>query len=493
MQLYYERGINMFKKVLIALFLTSATLSWGKAPFGIFKDSIQPESAGNKIWQTILSEQPITLKLTLPDEEEINRPRWEQELQQAFNQWFVHAYQFIEQSGRAKEFADVLPVLQKGLHFGPQGLEENITVLNSIKKLRYICGDERANACASRNTYTLILPTNEVLSEAAEELNLSPVSLSKIMTHEFGHQLGLIDQNPDDTDRQKNRVLPSGHSTHMHVKDTAMSGSYEQGAMGCDDVDALINVIDLHRAGAQGSRRGKKWKSFCQTSNDYFVDGKNQQVVNKYHIQPTGDEQTWFIDLAQAQSPARMRIERNQTLYPKQIIATKDITQNKQTASLKTKGPHGEIIYYDYFQGIQRQAAIREDATAKHLLWVRVKRLDRKTNQYIHELYFGSKGSFVVMKWMKPSYFYYEELSPYNEQRLAVRSSVELACQTENEHLACEVKKDSFTKKAYSKEEKRNSVLLGEIDFNASAVEQEIFRKTSINRLINFFQDLPEK
>ena len=468
----------MRKFFLYGICMLFAPLLWGKAPFGIFDEAVQKQSNPQQLWTCILNGSPLTLDLVLPPSEEHKRAQWEDYVQNSFNMWFTQTAKIIEQSGRAEEFADVLPILKRGLVFGPDGLEEHVFVYDSVEALRRSTGSKKAVASANPKTRTIRIPVQEEFNRVLAAENAPQAPLWKTLVHEFGHQLGFIGQYPHETFLSIDEVHAQGYSSHANPQETVMSAVRQNGKIGCDDTDGIINMIDLQRNGAQGNRAGKSWESFCENSRDKFRDGK---CVNcrSYKIRIGRSRERWIVNIGDGAKEYRLDSVR---LLPQDIVRVKEkvVKRDKENRPIKTKTNNGATVYYEYFQSVIRKAAFIDDSLA----WVESIYQDHQTNEYEHHLIFWSENSDIVMIWRKPSSFRYDEGF----------GSIELSCRPQPDNkLNCTVVKDSLTDPLHAWSFKKPYCIGDFRNMQSKTIEHEAAKAVVVNTLTQFFEQLPDK
>lgn len=470
----------MKKFLLLTFWMVLGCILWAKAPHGFLPEAIESDSLIYDLWDVILTNRPISVKLVLPSSQENNRAEYEDIVRESFTSWFSESSKKIKESGRTQEMADVLPVLNRGIDLRFDGTSYKIIVYvyDSIDDLHRNCQSKKAIGCASG--IEIRISTNELIKEVRPN---SPANIKNTLAHEFGHMLGFTDQYIEGIVNDIDYAPAKRGSSVAYVTETVMSGSDAAGKIGCDDTDGIINMIDTQRGGAQGARKNKPWKSFCPQSKDYFLNGKRTRK-ELYSIRKNMPMQgVWIIDLGQGEK--QFSIDLNAPLSPaklanlKEQILTKDI-YNRPT---KAKGSNGEIIYYENFQGVTRKAAFING----NLSWVEITYQDRLSKEYFHQLYFGGAGKLSLMEWSKPSRFYYEEgFYPYRGTEGYF--SMELSCNADN----CKFIKDTFTQyDPFS--EGNTSPFLGKIDFQVSPDELKISSNMIREKVKNWFKALPSK
>ena len=186
----------MRKWLLLGVCLAFGTLAGVGAPYAMFEDAAPEEGEiRNRLWRAILQGGPVTVKLVLPKSESANRREWHRRVTDAFNAWFEYPAYVIRQSNREEEFADILPILDKGIPFGPNGVETTVVFLGTMQE-----ADQKFSAaaygCADMENFTIYTVTEGPLKEKWNTYKPGKplISYFTIFAHEFGHWLGFMDQ-----------------------------------------------------------------------------------------------------------------------------------------------------------------------------------------------------------------------------------------------------------------------------------------------------------
>ncbi len=194
--------------------------------------------------------------------------KYTQIVMEAFQIWPAFARQQIIDSGRAQEFADIMPLLERGvlLQKVSTGTPFDIKILfKANSPISASCG-EGAEGCFHKYYKRITNPA--LRANYANEHEVIGV-----LVHELGHFYGLGDQYREGVE---NASLTHSTSDRIDGTDSIMSSGYD---LRCDDVDGFINLIDFalfKRQGAYSARAKQGWKSFCD--NTMY---KNAKVLNK--------------------------------------------------------------------------------------------------------------------------------------------------------------------------------------------------------------------
>nr|QGT50532.1 hypothetical protein Elusimicrob1349_0020 [uncultured Elusimicrobia bacterium] len=213
----------------------------------------------------------------------------------AFNDWISRVQSTIANSGRSEEFADLLKTFPQSV---PVNLVNSADTKNAGINLTLKVGYERqadAHTCALAYAhlnkiewFTHILMNFRVYDEdgmpTARAYVLNDCHTNgghQIIRHEIGHLLGLADLywHKLESAAEKDQVITSDFSLlPMGISGSEMEKNSVMGAangknIGCDDIDALINIYDiLHYVNGEESPRWKEgWKSFCPNYQGKFL------------------------------------------------------------------------------------------------------------------------------------------------------------------------------------------------------------------------------
>ena len=205
----------------------------------------------------------------------------------AFDTWTKDTKKFIKEEGRAREFNDIMPFLDKSFYIVQTPNEKTADLIvnfTSKEEKTDYCESFDSEGCYTKSTHKLVLIDPFVFPSAFEEDVNRPLA---IFIHEIGHFFGLTDQyyNLKNSDPE--------HSTtdRFQYVSSVMAASFKT-ELSCDDVDAFINLIDITLAvknGGQFTPRAKKgWASFCNGKkvpyrDQYYQDTfyKEGKILNK--------------------------------------------------------------------------------------------------------------------------------------------------------------------------------------------------------------------
>lgn len=267
-----KKYIKLFLFIFLFSFFSSLPLT--AAQWGIKEDYERPRVqktllekllSGDTIYY-LLEQQEGNLPLT-PEERKFQTDL----LSQAINAWPTHVLQQIEKSGRAEEFADILPLLQKKARLEETSVHKDADIqllLATSEHLEKLCSED-AEGCI---LFEKLIVIPRAISYASGTNNYE--KLLSILIHEVGHSLGLADQYYQGAEQNASAT----HSSSNRIDSYDAIMSYAD-SLACDDVDGFINLMDLtlkNRYGSFNERAQKGWKSFC---DDTVY--KNAKVLNR--------------------------------------------------------------------------------------------------------------------------------------------------------------------------------------------------------------------
>ncbi len=212
----------------------------------------------------VISNQPIKYFIVRHKSKNSNTPltgtvRDRAAIVEGFGIWFSYAQSQIEKAGRSAEFADIMPILSRGVQLQEVNSEDQADVIFDFMSEAAIakrCQGTAAAGCAIGNK--MIIP--HIPAKQGNALSDPEVTI----IHELGHYYGLADQLWS----AHNHSLVYSIPERFGKKITIMNGTHDN--FGCDDVDNIVNLIDFAKANkAKGkwSVRGEKgWKSFCDAT-----------------------------------------------------------------------------------------------------------------------------------------------------------------------------------------------------------------------------------
>jgi len=223
-----------------------------------------------------------TLKVSVypPSSTNTEKHRWAQNLvRNAYNDWFKNAADTIKNRARSKEFADVLPVLKRGVaiafvDFVSTPGDVWVAVEETLEDVREECECDTCVGCESPGSEKY--PMNIVVAEKGKYSDL---------LHEIGHTFGFeeaYDLTEEDFQKNTYRSAQLVTDTVMHTKDTSLTP---------DDADGLINMIDSWTIKAMKDKYPQDWcehiSSRVRNGWDSLHRGKNGKSTDRYAMGTT--------------------------------------------------------------------------------------------------------------------------------------------------------------------------------------------------------------
>lgn len=237
-----------FLYFLWVLCLTAPILGRAANPWGILKDVPDETSFSVYAVDNLIDKRPVRYAVSqevTPQEETIfkaNILKWPQE-----------TLRFIQRSGRAQEFADIVPILQHKLTLVKVSETDSPDIVLSFSDelKEYTDGD-----FAEKDTEQ---PFNLIRINKNSRDKFADTSL-----HEIGHYFGLADQYASARTNSH-----AEYSSDVNYSDSSIMQASDSNVnnLTCDDADGLINLLDLRlaqRRNNQFSTRAQKgWESLC--------------------------------------------------------------------------------------------------------------------------------------------------------------------------------------------------------------------------------------
>ena len=215
-------------------------------------------------------------------DKQIVRDDLQKYFQKAFDSWINAVRDTIKVPGRKTEFNDFLQSF-------PTALEVHVTDADSTDKtcmnVKVIVGAERgaeAEVCATAeagtnqiNWYTYNQSHHSGQGAYAQTWNACHMEPPSVLSHEIGHLFGLIDLYGDAlSEKASNDQLVNAFSLLRMGLESSTMQQYSimdvqkksNNSIGCDDVDAIINMADLIavKRGTVSARVKNGWASFCR-------------------------------------------------------------------------------------------------------------------------------------------------------------------------------------------------------------------------------------
>lgn len=239
--------------------------SHAKDPWGVSSKVPEETTFGVYAIDNLIDNRAIRYALS----EEIT-PEEEQIFKENMLKWPAETLRFIQESGRTREFKDIIPILERKLVFErvPLSAPPDIALFLSMELKNYVNGDFEAKKDER--------PFNEIRINKNYRTEFAPILL-----HELGHYFGLGDQYTSA------RWASSHDEYSSDINEMDGSVMNRELKITCDDADGFINLIDLRLAQRQNdqfSARAKKgWRSLCHNSNNKY---KKAKTVNRNRQDP---------------------------------------------------------------------------------------------------------------------------------------------------------------------------------------------------------------
>ena len=236
----------------------------------------------------VLEGKPIRVDLRYNDANK--GPKYKEMISAAYAQWFSEPARLIRRAGREEEFADVLPLLERGIkvQFADEGEEADIRIyIEPLKQVRQTSA-KNLGYFSLESFPEIHVPEDRVLLGLVTR---GRYNLPSIILHEIGHSLGLSDQYQG---AYNSDAIYSSQETRQSV----MKSSNK---LTCDDADGIINLIDITRGTSRGSMAG--WRSLCKRSglynsyrDIYYVNGIPFRPHFSYVITPLSQGEKWQLN-----------------------------------------------------------------------------------------------------------------------------------------------------------------------------------------------------
>lgn len=317
-------------KIIIVFLLGLCGLPAFAAPWNALDDNIvvhkKPEkSLSNLVDKTLL---PQLLSRQAPlrycVEGAADTDRYARLLEKGYTSWFGQTAQIIRRAGRADEFADLLPFLEKPLLFQRQACSRN----KSVEESFHLWAEPEwleQNPGASPEQVRLLLLDSDNVSNACGSSTVANNLACAGMPERFGaHIVVMPFLNPDEkTDWWNSFLHELGHTLGVgegyKMGDTKNSpffgtGFREGGIMNarteqevsfsCDEADAMVIFMDSLSVPGKPSRRGKtarKFQSFCAHDPVWYSDGRQLKRASR----AAGDEGRFTYTTYQSDGSAR--------------------------------------------------------------------------------------------------------------------------------------------------------------------------------------------
>lgn len=382
------------KKLLFLLFILFP-MSAAAAPNGFLVNYYEPRDGQTKaerpgeryLMGHIMDGKPVRVGLFFHSKE-IDRDVYfyKQLIADGYAQWFAATAKIIRRSGRGKEFADILPLLDRGVQvqFPAQTSaagRENVDITfhivpqNSIPKL---CRSNMAGGCYSNR------------EGAIPRIYLPDINgrmLKWTARHEIGHSLGLSDQYKQ----------ARSHNSHAlsSTEETTQSIMNQTPRFTCDDADGVIRLIDSVYSFSRGGELG--WRSLCKSWNVTYVHNQ-PSTKGPYVITPSGKQ--WRLDRFQdgqkvSETLYSFDTEHNRSPFEEEEPETV-LEVDGAGRVVRALGSRGEDIYYSYAYDRKHKLVLKDHKIAWGEIYFPMYVYDVQAGEDIYNgcnKYFGENGS----------------------------------------------------------------------------------------------------
>lgn len=231
-----------------------------------------------------------------------------------YNEWLEGIRRFIRQSGREKEFADILRLLPTEISFAivnePKEGDDYITSCKThrtntqVDLFLNVSGDDftyEGGAYLSENGQGKVLGRCNVTSQTRAIIYFTPSekysgAAADVLLHEVGHTLGLSEMYGSSA--SDSSIYTMGEfqvrGTGKGTTPSAMQGVYgyvidntgelrkeRSSRVTCDDVDGIINLLDHYYGDKMSKRRTEGWLSLCPNKKIGYAFSLPFQVTDK--------------------------------------------------------------------------------------------------------------------------------------------------------------------------------------------------------------------
>ena len=221
----------------------------------------------------ILSGQRIKVSVYPPSSTEEEKHSAAEELvRKAYNAWFQNAVEKIQEADRSKEFADILPILSRGVPIQFVDFVDNqedvwVAIEDTLEKVEKACGEDSVG-CEAPGT-----------EESSISVTVFEYGRYSDLLHELGHTLGL-----DEAYVSKKEFMSHTNRSDKLINDTVMNT--HDTPLTADDADGLINIIDAWRIKKTQTQYPADWckhiPSRVKNGWDSLHKEKNSRSVQRY-------------------------------------------------------------------------------------------------------------------------------------------------------------------------------------------------------------------
>ena len=256
-----------------------------------------------------------------------------------------HAAQVISKANRKKEFADILPLLERSvsIQFVQEQQQADITFyITDLNMIHQRCNNEYGLGCYYRDIHgkhIIWLPVNSTIKpNRFERIKIKTLAVG---IHEVGHSLGLSDQYDEAADQNSHPVYASTH------KESGIMNN-DTNKMTCDDADGLINLIDITRH-VPSERNEYGWRSLCRSSKDVYSYGK--PATRGPYMWHSGNLNEGIELVTYENNATASRFvswNKHQDMHVLRPLTSTPLKYDGAHRVVHARGEHGEDIYYTY-------------------------------------------------------------------------------------------------------------------------------------------------
>lgn len=351
---------NMMKTCKIILLLGLLFLGplgvWA-AEWGAMSDYVNEKDTtqnGEKyLLRKILNGQTLSIGLERNPYTEKQYEKLGRMIVDLYNDWFSNAARRIKRAGREEEFADILPILQKGVsvHITEEGRDLNV-IFMPLKEVQRKCGRGTGGCYTLEAVPDIYLPINDGLLKF---LSFGGENKKRIGTHEIGHSLGFSDQY-----FQARLINSDEMYGSVEERETIMEHA---GHLTCDDADGIINLIDITKGTSRGGDKG--WKSLCPRSKEYYIGGMS---AGKGPYLVTLSDDNMSVNIITYEKGKQVASNDYPFSIPSGMVEWQEIPSVSIVKKdflgrpLLAQGAQGETIYYAYLYDRIDKVTIKDGA-----------------------------------------------------------------------------------------------------------------------------------
>lgn len=343
----------------------------------------------------------VEVTVKLPETLSSQRKEYENVVRESIKKWASEPAKIIREQKRIEEFSDIYSRLSRGVQvvFKPKA-PMKVVFLDDEKELSDIC-TEGAEGCYTEEEHTVYMASKRIFAKISHgQVGSDEEDYISVLTHEFGHALGLADQY----DMLYYENVSWTHSSFdTNVKSIMQGGKSD---IECDDLDGLIYEIDQYYITPQSKKR-TGWHSFCDKNIVYFPNGDaGKDLALKFDINYTEGNSSWLVCEEQIKETYNCKpliLNKNSSFSGwKNVVAIpSEFSGGIEQRNYKfiAVGPNKEKVeVYNIFDKTYCFAFANGQ-----LVWVdsfkRASKFGDKKMGISRNLYFGGKGAVTEMHW----------------------------------------------------------------------------------------------